>query len=73
MVLNMETFFFPGQIAQKFVEQCAKGLGELVGQRGLCWQVTSCGWSEEEQADRVTRCGCVCVCVCVSVCVCVCV
>ena len=43
------------QVAEKFVEQCVKSLADLCRRQGLPWQVTACGWTEEEEADRVTR------------------
>ena len=43
------------QVADKFVEQCSKSLGELCRRQGLSWQVTPCGWSEEERSDRTIR------------------
>jgi hypothetical protein len=42
-------------VADKFVEQCSKALGELCRRQGLSWQVTPCGWSEEERSDRTIR------------------
>jgi hypothetical protein len=43
------------KVAGKFVEQCVASLGDVCRRQGLPWEVNSCGWSEDEEADRITR------------------
>ena len=43
------------QVANKFIEQCAKSISDVVQRLRLPWEVTTCGWSSDEEEERVIR------------------
>ncbi len=43
------------QLAQAFMKRCADSIAEICRGENLPWDVTVCGWTEEEEEDRITR------------------
>ena len=43
------------QLAQKFLERCAESIERVSKLHQLPWEVTSCGWTEDEEEERVIR------------------
>lgn len=37
------------------MEGCTRSLVDVCRREQVSWDVTTCGWSEEEEQDRVTR------------------
>ena len=43
------------QVAQEFLDGCSRSLVEVCRSERVPWEVTTCGWSEDEEQDRITR------------------
>lgn len=43
------------QIAKKFLEDCVASLLEVGLRQALPWDVTLCGWTPDEEEERVVR------------------
>ena len=37
------------------MEGCTRSLVDVCRREQVSWDVTTCGWSEEEEQDRITR------------------
>ena len=47
--------YFLFQVAAKFVETCTKSVMDVLKQCKLPWDATTCGWSTEEEENRIIR------------------
>lgn len=43
------------QVAKEFLDGCSQSLVEACRRERVPWEVTTCGWSEDEEQDRITR------------------
>ena len=42
-------------MAKGFVDMCSGSITEACQRERVPWEVTTCGWSEDEEQDRITR------------------
>ena len=44
-------------MAEQFVNMCSDAITGACQREKVPWEVTTCGWSEDEEQDRITRCS----------------
>ena len=42
-------------MASKFIETCTKSVTDVLHRHNIPWDVTTCGWSSEEEENRIIR------------------